>query len=73
MQLYQIWAEGFTITGDSGAAYRYGEEYGESFKDACKTFAKKNPDFFQLFDEERMTCWGCRLFESEQEARKSFG
>lgn len=70
---WEIWSEGFRATGDSGGATLHGKEYGTTFRKAVITYASSNPDFDEYFDKKDMTFWGCRLFDNETEARKSFG
>ncbi|MFF2798109.1 hypothetical protein [Lysinibacillus xylanilyticus] len=71
--LYPIWSEGYKATGQSAGAMCHGEAEGETFKEACVEFASTNKRFKEYFDEERMTYWGCRLFDNSVDARKSFG
>lgn len=70
---YEIWVEGYRANGDRGHAVIFGKESGTSFKDACERFADKHSWFKIRFDAYRMTYWGCRLFDNEVDARKSFG
>lgn len=70
---YEIWSEGYEATGESGEAYCHGIGEGKDFKDACKNFAKEDKDFAFYFNENSMSYWGCKLFDNEFEARKSFG
>ena len=79
MKKFQIWSEGFRATGESQGAFFHGVSEGENFKDAVLKFVKNNPDFAEYFDSdtrddiEYFYYWGCRLFDNEQDARKSFG
>ena len=73
MKLFEIWCEGHQATGDSSDAGHLGWMVGEDFKDACKNFASIDPAFKRYFDPEHMTYWGCKLFDNEGDARKSFG
>lgn len=73
MAVYEIWSEGYVATGESGGATMHGTISGDSFPDACSRYAKANPEFAKYFDAERLTYWGCRLFDSQDEAVKSFG
>jgi len=69
--MFEIWSEGFSATGQSGSAIRHGQGCvkAKSFKAACAKFFGAN----RYFNREKMTYWGCRLFDNEKEARKSFG
>lgn len=72
MKTWPIWSEGYAATGDSSDATYHGEWPGETFRDACVAWSKSCAAP-QLFDAERLTYWGCRLFASEAEARATFG
>ena len=69
---FDIWAEGYGASGQGGTACHFGRAYGKDFKEACITFfsVASRPGWF---DPERMTHWGCRLFDNEIDARRSFG
>ena len=66
---FDIWSEGFVITGGSSGAHYHGTTSANSFKEACDKYFKGD----SLYDSERMTYWGCRLFDNSCDARKSFG
>lgn len=66
---YQIWSEGYQITGNSGAAHFRGEARGNSFAAACIALLGED----EYFDAENLTYWSCRLFDNEEDARMSFG
>jgi hypothetical protein len=70
---WDIWSEGFAATGQRGRAYFHGTGHGSTFKEAVIDFASRDPEFAEYFDQKRMTYWGCRLFDNEADARKSFG
>ena len=70
---FEIWQEGYRATGDQAPASKAGEAEGDNFKAACEEFAHANPEWAKYFDSARMTHWGCRLFDNEADARKSFG
>ena len=70
---YEIWSEGYSCTGNSSGAIYLGTFEAESFKAACDLLAKSDKEFDRLYNPERMTFWGCRLFDNETDARKSFG
>lgn len=71
--VYNIWSEGFSATGEAGVATFHGRSSGMGFLDACVVFANSNPAFKKDFDPELMTYWGCKLFNNEADARRSFG
>lgn len=70
---FEIWSEGFRITGNEGNAHLHGTSEGETFKEAVNNYAQQDVYFRAYFDEEHMTFWGCRLFDNETDARRSFG
>ena len=73
MKTFYIWCEGFQATGQSAGAMLLGYGKGKNLKEACFDLAEKDREFKYYFDEERMTYWGCRLFDNVDDARKSFG
>lgn len=73
MQTYEIWAEGFVITGGSGQAHLVGTSEGTDFKDACIRWYKDHPLQALNFNPDTLTDWGCGLFPSEAQARARFG
>ena len=70
---YQIWCEGYKVTGNCSGATYFGNETGETFKEAAIKFFTKDDKHKEFFSLDTMTYWGCRLFDSEQKARESFG
>ncbi len=73
MKSYEIWSEGWALTGESARAHRLGVMEGEDFKDACLKMAKKMGVKFQVDDKGNVFNWGCQLFDNEKDARESFG
>lgn len=71
--IYDIWSEGFVATGQSSGAIHHGTAEGKTLKEACINLADQNKEFKEYFNEERMTYWGCKLFDNSVDARKSFG
>jgi len=69
--IYNIWQEGFMIQGmDMPAKAEFVTTVeAASFQDACDKFYFGN----LLYDSRTLSVWGCRLFETEEEARESFG
>lgn len=80
---FTVWSEGYAATGEHGTATMMGTSSGLDFKDACvklfKQLAEERPtekerkEYERLFDPEKLTFWACKLFDNEEEARKSFG
>ena len=75
MKRFQIWTEGYSATGESSGAHFHGEFEGESFHDAVTAYRDSlaNEPSRNCIDLERLTFWGCRFFDNEDDARKSFG
>ena len=80
MTSYQIWSEGYSITGSRCCAFLVGEVEADSFKEAVAKLKDSLPeDEAQYILLESLTCpgyssyWGCRLFDNEEDARASFG
>jgi hypothetical protein len=69
MKFYSIWSEGYAATGQSNGAIHMGSGYANSFKELCLNIFKDN----RYYDPKDNTYWGCRLFDNEEQARKSFG
>lgn len=72
MPLFEIWMEGYAATGEHGTASFEGRFEGKTFADACKRWAIEE-ERLDLFDEKKLTYWGCRLFDNERDARRMFG
>ena len=68
-QLFQVWREGYVITGARGYAHLFGEAEAESFEEVCQIVLEGDEDF----DPERLTTWACRLYPTETLAREYFG
>jgi len=72
---YTVWEEGYLATGMEGVpapASCLGTFQARSFKEACYLAAFEH-DSLSLFDAKDLTIWGCRLFDNEQRARRSYG
>ena len=69
---WDIWIEGYSSTGTSCTAQCLMRGvWAETFKEACN-IAARNMNFGDL-DNEPLSVWGCRLYDNEADARKSFG
>ena len=75
MKTFNIWAEGFSATGQTGEANFIGFSEGMTFLEACNNFSLVNELFGKYYNVNNgvPTHWGCRLFDNEQDARKTFG
>ena len=70
---FDIWREGYRVTGEIGKADFLGVGFGINFKDACIEYATRDESFLNCFREDELTWWGCRLFDNAHDAMKSFG
>lgn len=72
---WQVWIEGYRATGGSAKAQNVGEVEAATFREACDILC--SPAEWQeqwgTYNAERGTVWGCRLFDNEVAARRSFG
>lgn len=76
MRKFEIWCEGYIITGNSADASFLGTEMAETWDEAVQKYMDKNPNRIDVRDVDGVkiyTDWGCRLFDNEIDARKSFG
>jgi len=76
-ETFDVWMEGYLATGMEGIPQRatyLGSYEGDTFADACEAAIKDNyPNDTKLFDKTRLSWWGCRMYDNETDARKSFG
>lgn len=74
MNTYEVWTEGFATNGQRQGATFHGLFEGHNFKEAVISFYDSaNEKTKSCIDIDRMTFWGCRFFDNEDDARKSFG
>ncbi len=71
--MFDIWMEGFRLSGEeeAGTASFVGRAEGNTFREAVLNWYKEHPN--PNFSSEHLTDWGCRLYATEAEARKTFG
>ena len=72
MQLFEIWSEGYAVSGAHGTATLFGTQEAETFKEAIELFFKGRDDRHYV-NSSLTTYWGCELFDNELYARKTFG
>ena len=72
MERFNIWVEGYAATGEHGTASLLGSYEAETWDGAVKKYMAENPGRI-VVDSRGYTDWGCRLFDNESDARKSFG
>ena len=70
---YQIWTEGYAATGESSGAIYHGFSKGKTFKQAVENFIEENNWDKKLYNSEKLTYWGCKFYDNESDARKTFG
>lgn len=73
MDDYDVWMEGYNVTGQHQDASYLGKYAAPSFRLACKMALIANNYDMQYYSEERNSYWGCKLYMNEVEARKNFG
>ena len=71
---FDIWSEGYVCTGQSSKAVLHGSVYADTFKEAVAIHVNGlSAEPRSYFNLEAGTHWGCRLYDNEKDARKSFG
>ena len=71
---WDIWMEGFVVTGQNDTAAFKGSFKGETFQDACLAWVNTLDEGLKTYySKESNTFWSCRMFANEIDARKSFG
>ena len=75
MKTFQIWTEGYRATCEHGTARYVGAAEGETFAEAVQSWYALHgtAEDKTYFDPERLTYWGCRFFDNEIDAQRSFG
>ena len=76
MRTWDVWSEGYAATGDRSGARLEGQVDAETFPEACRKACVDSGKWKEEpggFDPKGLTVWGCRLFDSESDARKTFG
>jgi len=67
MKEYEVWEEGGLITGNSAPACLLGTLTAGSFQEACDTLLEDD----EFYNSMSLSRWGCRLYPSEEQARKN--
>lgn len=67
-KIYEVWTEGYIVTGNSSGAKYYGSTPAISFKAACIKLIG-----LDALDEDKTSVWGCKCYDNEVDARKTFG
>jgi len=70
-----LWSEGYAATGESSDAIFHGTFKSKDLRDAVIQFRDSLDDegSKNCIDIKRLTFWGCKFYDNESEARKSFG
>jgi hypothetical protein len=66
---FQIWMEGYAATGESAPACFVTSVEAPTFQEACN----KHYEGDDVYDAERLTYWGCKLYDNSSDARELFG
>ncbi len=71
---FEVWSEGYVATGERSGAQFHGTFFVETFREAVEKWkATLDPDSATLVNLDELTFWGCRLFDNQEAAIKSFG
>lgn len=87
---YEVWMEGYAVTGERSGAQLVGKTKARSFAQACHILmCKQHLEFMEKenqpeyekystpgrwdYDPSSLTYWACKLYWSEELAKKSFG
>ena len=71
---FEIWLEGFNITGSRSKAKFCNKLKAESFEKAVKIYIDSlSLKEQRFFDKNRLTFWGCKFYDNEKDARQYFG
>jgi len=70
---WEVWTEGWAATGEGGPATLLGKAIAPTFREACQIVITRKKMNDGNWDPKRLTYWGCKLYDSEKAARKSFG
>lgn len=68
---FAVWSEGYRATGDESSAQFHGEAEAASFEDACYALLGDRIDKHRYMG--CLAIWGCRLFDNETDARRTYG
>lgn len=70
---FEIWMEGYAATGEQSPARLVDKSTGWTFYDAVKNLSDRSHKGKFDWYSGRWSIWGCRLFDNETDARKSYG
>jgi len=69
--LYEIWMEGYVVQGGCGHAHLVASIEANSFQEACDKHFSTVGD--GIYRSSQLSYWGCRLFDNETDAKRTFG
>ena len=69
---WEVWTEGYRVTGNKATAMFHGNYPGETFEEAVKKCVQEQ-EMGDCFNEEHLTYWGCRFYDNGTDARRTFG
>ena len=74
IKAFNLWIEGYACTGNSSTASFLGTYEADNFENACDKWADtiKEKEYYQR-NGSIASYWGCRIYDNEADARKSFG
>lgn len=74
MKTWDIWIEGYVATGNTAGHRLMGKAEGNTFREAVINFTNSDKaNSWGTFNEDRLSFWGCRVFDNHEDAAKAFG
>lgn len=71
--MIDLWMEGYALNGDRGTATYLGTFEASTVQEAAKAWATTGSPLAKYLNTARTAVWGCRLFDNEADARRTFG
>jgi hypothetical protein len=76
MKTFEVWCEGYHVQEGTGKHWLVGTVEAETFKKACD-FVFSNPNMSEYwrdcYNPEKLSHWGCLLFDNASKAAKAYG
>jgi hypothetical protein len=76
MNTFEVWCEGYHVQEGTGRHWLVDTVKAKTFKEACD-IAFANPDqsegWRECYNSEKLSHWGCRLFDNASEAAEKCG
>jgi len=73
MAQHQIWVEGYPKQGGIAKAVLLATIENENFQGACLELIKQDEMFGKYFDRRNHMFMGCKIFATEEKARRRWG